>query len=405
MISVAEAERMVLAELPLVDSESCPLSSAGGRVLREKIADARPAPPFDRVTMDGIALAFEQWDQGRRRFPLLGIHPAGAPAPQLSDPAGCLEVMTGACLPRGCDTVIQVEQCLFDETGHVNISAADDQVTPGQCIHRVGEDYPAGAILLHPGRWIGPRELAVIASAGRTSVAVSALPRIAVCSSGDELVEPGEPLQNFQIFRSNAYALQAGLFHHGSVTLFHAADSEIAVTAMVEKTLATNDVIIISGGASKGRFDYIHTTLAAIGARKIFHGVAQRPGKPMWFGHGMGGQPIFALPGNPLSTLVCLHRYVLPALGRMAAMDPAPALSARLSAPISFPPPLTWLLPVKIHLSNTAVVEAEPLPPNTSGDYTSVLWTTGFLELPANETRFAAGSVMRFFPWINLYHG
>src|SRR5262245_46624080 len=264
--------------------------------------------------MDGIAFAVAAYEQGRRAFRIAGTQAAGAPPLALDNSEQCIEVMTGAMLPAGCDCVVPVEQ----------ISVADGvaQLAPEAApqlrsnIHERGTDSRRGEELLQPGMQLGPAEVAVIAANGQTHAAVSRAPRIAVISTGDELVEPGKPLAAWQIHRSNVYAIMAALQRRGftQLTLDHLPDDPAILRERLGAHLQTHDALILSGGVSMGRFDYIPQVLAELGVRVVFHKVAQRPGKPLWFGVGPTGQTVYALPGNPVSTLVCFGRYVLAGL-------------------------------------------------------------------------------------------
>jgi molybdopterin molybdotransferase len=164
--------------------------------------------------------------------------------------------------------------------------------------------------------------------------------------------------------------------------------------------LAEFDVVLLTGGVSKGRFDLLPSVLAELGVQKKFQGVAQRPGKPLWFGLGQSSRPVFALPGNPVSSYTCLHRYVLPALAQGAGLPPATPRLAALATPVIFKPPLAYFLPVKLSSSPAAGLLATPAAVNTSGDFAGLVETDGFVELPAGPDEFPAGAVARFWAWV-----
>jgi molybdopterin molybdotransferase len=163
--------------------------------------------------------------------------------------------------------------------------------------------------------------------------------------------------------------------------------------------LAEFDAVLLTGGVSKGKFDYLPAELEKLGVTKIFQGVAQRPGKPFWFGLTKEGKPVFALPGNPVSAYTCLHRYVLPALAQASGLPPAPERLVALAAPVTFKPPLAYLLPVRLTSGPRAELLATPDPSNTSGDFAGLVGTDGFVELPADQTEFPVGTVVRCFAW------
>jgi molybdopterin molybdotransferase len=351
-------------------------------VLRESITATRDQPPFDRVTMDGIAFAFESWQNGRSSFRIAGTQAAGAAPLTLGDPNECIEVMTGAMLPIGCNCVVPVENI---EVRDGVAQLRDDAPAPVRNfnVHARGIDSRRGDLLLASGCHLGPPEVAVIASNGQSHALVARAPKIVVISTGDELVEPGRSLLDWQISRSNVYAVLASLRRHGHTALSqdHIADDLPTLRTRLREHLATNDVLILSGGVSMGRFDYVPQVLEELGVRVVFHKVAQRPGKPIWFGVGAGGQTVYALPGNPVSTLVCLTRYVLPGLLSAQGAAPAAVETMTLAQSYEVKPSFAVFLPVKL-AHDLAGQCAAPHPTQGSGDFTSLIGTLGFVELP-----------------------
>jgi molybdopterin molybdotransferase len=225
-------------------------------------------------------------------------------------------------------------------------------------------------------------------------------PRIVVISTGDELVEPGQPLEDWQISRSNVYGVLASLRGHGysALTQDHVADDLPALRARLRSHLETNDVMILSGGVSMGRFDYVPQVLQELGVRMIFHKVAQRPGKPLWFGVGAGGQTVYALPGNPVSTLVCLTRYVLPGLQAAQGATPLALETTTLAQSYEVKPALAVFLPVKL-TQTIAGQGALPQPTQGSGDFTSLIGSSGFVELPPGPRVIAEDLSLPFYRW------
>jgi molybdopterin molybdotransferase len=256
-------------------------------------------------------------------------------------------------------------------------------------------------LLLSAGTRLSPPEVAIAAGAGMARLRVSAQPMIVVISTGNELVEPGELIEPHQVRRSNAYGITAALRQHGFTRVAddHVRDDETELTARLDFHLHTHDVLILSGGVSMGKMDLVPKVLEKLGVDLVFHHVAQRPGKPMWFGVSKSGPAVFALPGNPVSTLVCLSRYVLPAL--RAAMGQAAGEAPRISltAPVDVKAPLAFYLPVKLRSDDWGRTSAEPCPTNGSGDFTALAGTDGFVELPPGPNQFPKGFVARFFRW------
>ncbi len=322
MIDVAEAEALILANIPRLPARREALSDCVGRVLAEDIAAERDQPPFDRVTMDGIAIAYRDFAAGVRGFEVVGTQAAGAAPLALTRSAQCVEIMTGASLPRGADTVIPVER--VTRNGARADVDARASVADKQFVHPRGSDRNNGDIVLRAGSRIGSPEMAVLASAGRGTVAVAALPHIAVVSTGDELVDVDEPLAPYQIRSSNDRAIEASLTARGlaRVTRSRLRDDATTLHAALAQLDADSDALVLSGGVSMGQFDFVPAVLAELGARLVFHKIRQRPGKPLWFGISARGKPIFALPGNPVSTLVCATRYIVPALHTAAGLRP-----------------------------------------------------------------------------------
>jgi molybdopterin molybdotransferase len=399
MLTPAEAEAAIAAALGQLPEQEWPLADCAGRVLRRAILAERDAPPFDRVAMDGIAFACSPGGDARREFRIAGIQAAGAPRLALDSPDNCIEVMTGAILPAGCDTVVPVERIRVAD----GVAAFEPGYAPerGQHVHRRASDAQAGAVLLEPGTWLGGPELAIAASAGLPTLTVTRPARIAVISTGDELVEPGAPVLDHQVRRSNTYGLAAALRLAGfpPATDQHLPDRRDRLEPALAAALDRHDVLVLSGGVSAGRFDYVPEVLGRLGVRKIFHQVAQRPGRPLWFGTTAAGRTVFALPGNPVSVLVCLVRYVLPALAALAGANRPPRPTVALAAEFAFHAPLACLLPVALRYDPEGRTLAEPRPTRGSGDFVSLAGTDGFVELPPGPARHPAGLVVPFYRW------
>ncbi|MES2691862.1 MAG: molybdopterin molybdotransferase MoeA [Verrucomicrobiota bacterium] len=401
MLTPAEAEKLILDQIAPFHREDCPLVAAHRRVLRNDLRADRDLPPFDRVTMDGYAVRTASIAAGTRVFRIEGLQAAGMRAFKLGEaPDACIEIMTGAVLPEGADCVVPYE----DTTREGTVVTLKDDVDPpkGNAIHARGSDNKSGSTIARAGVRITGREIAVAAACGYGALTVSHLPKIAVVATGDELVEVDAPVAPHQIRRSNDHALRAALQTAGfpNVARFHFRDVRHEIEHMLWHLIAEYDVIVITGGVSKGKFDYLPTELERQGVKKVFHGVAQRPGKPMWFGVSSRKTPIFALPGNPVASYTCLHRYVLPALAHASGLAPAPLRMTALASPVTFKPPLAYLLPVKLSSGPRAELLAIPDPSNTSGDFAGLVGTDGFIELPADVSEFPAGTLAPFRPWV-----
>jgi molybdopterin molybdotransferase len=255
--------------------------------------------------------------------------------------------------------------------------------------------------MLTAGIRLGAPEIAVVASAGLAQVQVSREPGFMVVSTGDELVEPGHPIAEHQVRRSNAYAVVAALRGRGFTHVLndHILDDEKMLHERLGGHLSRHDVLILSGGVSKGRFDLVPQVLKSLRVEEVFHQIAQRPGMPMWFGVGPAGQAVFGLPGNPVSTLVCLIRYVVPAMtaamgGRMLAPEPIAMASEARSRPSA-----TYFLPVRVRHDEAGRTLAEPRSPKGSGDFLALTAADGFVELPPQAEAFPAGYVASLYRW------
>ena len=399
MLTPAEADQLIGQHLQCLPIESLPLAQCAGAVLRENIYAERDQPPYDRVAMDGVALDSQAVSAGGSSFRIQATQAAGDAPLTLEAAADCIEVMTGAVLPMGCDSVVPVEKLAL-EHGRATLTPGA-QVEPWQNVHRRGSDTRQGALLLSAGQRLRAPEIAIAASAGMARIRVASQPMLAVISTGNELIEPGEPVLAHQVRRSNAYAIVSALREHGfqRVADDHIRDDAKELRQRLRFHLETHDVLVLSGGVSMGRFDLVPQVLGELGVRTIFHKVAQRPGKPLWFGVAPSGAAVFGLPGNPVSTLVCLTRYVLPALRGSLGQSPQPVQRMALAAPVTVTPPLTHFLPVRLEQDDWGRDWAVPAPTNGSGDFTALAGTEGFVELPPGPNTYARGFVTRLHRW------
>ena len=402
-IDVEPAVRLIAEHMPAWPSESVPLAAACGAILRERVMAERDQPPFDRVTMDGIAIRSAALAQGRQTFRVIATQGAGVPAVALGDDAHCVEIMTGALLPDDADTIVPVERIARD--GDTVTLEPGYEPEPGQFVHRRGSDLVAGQTLLEPGALIGAPEMAALtisdtAMANSAQVAVARWPKIAVVSTGDELVDVGEPIEWFQIRSSNDRAIVAALEKRGCTTATRARlpDEPDALRRAIGDMHERDDVLILSGGVSMGKYDYVPQIMDELGIRLVFHKILQRPGLPMWFGISATDKPVFALPGNPVSSLVCLVRYVLPALRAALGAGRPECRTVRLAEPVRFTPDLTCFMPVVLD-RDSSDGRARPRPTNTSGDFVSLAGTDGFVELGRGRDDFDAGEAVSFYPW------
>jgi molybdopterin molybdotransferase len=393
------AEQAIDAHLTALPPELRPLEACIGQTLRQDVYAERDNPPFDRVCMDGIAIHSDAWARGLRRFRIEATQAAGAPALELGSADNAIEVMTGAMLPLGTNCVIPLEEYELSD-GFVSLKPR----VAGEAhrnVQRRGSDSLPGEPMLTAGTVLGAPEIAVVASAGLAQVQVSRQPRIMAISTGDELIEPGQPIADHQVRRSNAYAVVAALRMRGfeHVGNDHLLDNERMLRERLARHLDERDLLILSGGVSKGKFDLVPPVLKSLGVQEVFYQVAQRPGMPMWFGAGPRGQAVFGLPGNPVSTLICLIRYVVPALATAMGARKRPQESITLAEAVKFHRSMTYFLPVAVQTDRSGRPSAVPRPTNGPGDFLSLTHADGFIELPPRQEAFPEGFSASLYRW------
>ncbi|WP_269522368.1 molybdopterin molybdotransferase MoeA [Coraliomargarita parva] len=397
LISNGEALDRILAHLPAIPKIHCPLTKCAGRILAEDICADRPFPPFDRAMMDGYAIRYDdiaEIDQ----FEIGGEALAGHPQTGLHAEIGsAIEVMTGAVVPNGADCIVPYEATERIGDTHFRLTDLED-TAKGDCIHPCGSDHKAGQTLLRAGCVLGSREIAVAATCGYTDLSVSKLPCIAIASTGDELVPVTATPAAHQIRRSNDLAIDTALarrqLHAQERT--HLPDDADACLAHLRELVANNTFILISGGISMGKKDFIPETLNQLGLHCYFHGVAQRPGKPMGF-WANDSCAVFALPGNPLSTLTCLHHYAIPAIEHAMGRKQGPRQqTVELTAPAIGREKICVFLPVQLLPDN----QAKPSPARNSGDLSGILESDGYILIPAGTSTAETGARFAFHPWL-----
>lgn len=395
MVSVAEATRLIQQQGYRPATERVKIEDAVGRVLAEPVKADRDFPPFDRVAMDGIAVNYEAIAAGWEGFRVEGLQPAGQPRLTLKNDKNCIEVMTGAMLPIGCDTVIRYEDVtVVHEMAKLKIRS----VTRGQHVHPRAQDAKRGDTILSPGVQLSPGEIALLAAVGWLECAVHRFPKTAIVSTGDELVDIHDRPLPHQIRRSNSYALRAALQVLGCpADLFHLPDDQNVMEPQLEKLLKTYELIILSGGVSKGKFDKVPAALKTVGVQTIFHQVSQKPGKPLLFGT-TARQVIFGLPGNPVSSFLCFYRYIRPWVLQAMGMT-IPDKQAVLVESVDLKnQDLTHFLQVTVKQEDGKLM-AYPIPGGGSGDLVNLRQVTGFLEIPPGTSPAQKGAV---FPFISF---
>ena len=371
-----------------------------GRILKEEILADRDFPPFDRVSMDGIAIKYDTYLGGKRKYDITSVQAAGSEQLTLENSEDCLEVMTGATLPKNADTVIRYEDITI-KNGEAIINI--ETVSRGQNIHLKGKDRKQDAVLVKKNAIISAGEIGVLATVGKTMVKVAKQPKAIIISTGDELVNVNEVPLPHQIRKSNVFTLVSILqYLKIQAEVDHIKDDKSKLKVKIAEYLEDYDVLLFSGAVSKGKFDFLPEVLEELGVQKLFHKVAQRPGKPFWFGvkdasviserrgkSNLKNASVFAFPGNPVSTFVGCLKYFYPWYYKSVEFR-YELPTAELTEDFIFKPELTYFLQVKLSDKNGKLF-AKPVIGNGSGDLANLADADGFLELPTNQTDFKKG--------------
>lgn len=396
MIDVRQAENIILSQCQDFGRELISYHLALGRILAEDIFSDRDLPPFDRPTVDGIAIAFDSYEKGIRNFKITHIQSAGQPPLSIDSETGCIEIMTGAALDSTVDTVVRYEDITIEN----GIAAIHVPLKKGQNIHRKGKDKKAGEILVNADQVITPAILGIAASVGKTFLWVKKLPNVIIISTGDEMVPPENSPTAFQLRRSNGITIRSVLDTYKiQADLLHLDDNYNEILKALSRYIAEYDVLLISGGVSMGKFDFLPQVCQELGVEKLFHKIKQRPGKPFWFGKSKNRKLIFAFPGNPVSVFMCLHRYFIPWLERSLNIRQTSPLYAILQNDIEFPVALQYFVQVKLRINEHGQLMAESLETNGSGDFSHLAEANAFIELPLDRNIFRKGEVYKVWKY------
>lgn len=380
MISVEEAKNIILNATQNFGVEEIPFIKSVGRILKEDIVADRDFPPFNRVSMDGIAIDFNVFQNGQRAFKIQAIQPAGSPQITLQNKENCLEVMTGAVLPNNTNVVIRYEDVVI-KNGVASIQV--NEVKELQNIHQKGKDRKSGDVLINKNKIISAAEIGVLATVGKSNIKVAKLPKVIIISTGDELVKvTANPLPH-QIRRSNVFTLVSLLERLNiSSETEHITDDKPILKQKIVNYLKQFDVLLFSGAVSKGKFDFLPEIFTELGVEKLFHKVTQRPGKPFWFGQTENCK-IFAFPGNPNSTFVNCLAYFYPWYYKSVGVE-VQEETAILKEDVTFKPNLTYFLQVQLS-DKFGHLLATPIQGNGSGDLASLVNADAFIQLPKTE--------------------
>jgi len=406
MLSPAQALSDVLSHCPLLPVEKVVLGKALGRVLARPIRADRDMPPADRSEMDGYAVRADDLRATPCELRLVGEIAAGSKLRPRVEPGACVRILTGATVPPGADSVVMVEN-----TSEISPTVVQfrSSAVAGENILRRGEIARKGQVLLNKGLRLGPQQIAVCAAIGADPVGVFGRARVGVLCTGHELVAASARAARHAQRDSNGPALRAALQATGlaqCVVTGVVEDDPNLLRRRVRAALKTCDVLILVGGVSVGKYDFVPGALNDVGCRKVFHGVAMKPGKPTLFALGPKRQLVFGLPGNPLSALNGFFEFVAPALKKMSGLDGAlsPRMLVRLRDSVMLQPTgRLRFVPARLHFdSPDGVAVAIPIVTRVSADVAAGGQCDGMLVLSEEKT-YPAGALVEFHPW-NLWN-
>lgn len=395
MLTIKEAQAIIGAEAKGVGVETVSIQDTLGRILAEDIAADRDYPPFNRAAMDGYAIRAEDFiEKGLREFQVIEEIYAGALSTKALTKGTCYKIMTGSATPLEADTIIRLEDSAQEKN---EVTFLVDTIKQGQNIAKRGEDKEEGALVLKKDRVLNAPEIAALAVLGKNTVNVHKLPVVSIISTGNEVIPIDQPVLPHQIRNSNQYALESFLKKYSI---------EIAATRLVpdnkealSKAVSDfihSDILLLSGGVSMGDADYVPEVLAACGVQKVFHKVAIKPGKPLWFGKSKTGV-VFALPGNPMSVHVAFKVFVEPFLRSCFGLPPAMVLKLPIAADRIKKVSFDEYFACNIETNGSSLLR--PVPVNGSGDVTSMLYSHGLALQESERKELKKGDLVDFLFW------
>lgn len=394
MISVNQAKEILFNNRLSLQEKFIPFQKSLNHTLASDVFADRDAPPFHRVTMDGIAIQSAAL-KTKNHFKIEGIQAAGQEQMRLINAENCLEVMTGAVLPENTDCVVPYEMVQINE-GTAEVNELDFKKFKN--VHLQGTDAKKGDLILRKDAWIHPGILSVLASLGQEKVKVIRPPKVLVCATGDELVSVDQQPLPHQIRTSNVYMLEAALKNLGiEAQTAHLPDNKEKLRREIEKALESHSILLFSGAVSKGKYDFLPEVLKDLGLEILIHGVKQKPGKPFLFGR-RNENFVFGFPGNPSSTLVCFHTYFKPWLSKQMK-QPEPQVSGILAEEVIFKKPVSYHLLVRTEIRDGKIM-AYPIKNSGSGDWVHLSEADAFLSLPDDRETFRKNDL---FP-LNYFH-
>ena len=406
MITVKEADRIIRSRITVMNSEKVMLENCSGRILAQEIVASFPQPRFDNTAMDGFAVRAVDTVGASAdspvTFSMKGVIPAGEPTDIVIGKDECCQIMTGAPIPEGADSVVMVE----DSGGFGNDRSVDiiKEVKDGENIRYCGEEIAEGEILINPGNHLDAGEIGVAATFGYGNIEVYRQPKISLFATGDELIEPGNELKPGQIYNSNFHVFAELSDRVGAQVIMRTVlkDNTDSLKEILSEALITSNVIVSSGGVSMGKHDYVREVFLELGVEEHFWKVAQKPGRPLFFGESKGTL-IFGLPGNPVSSFICFMEYVWPTCERMMGLTPGKKVTARLLEPFPRESEKRRYLLGKLEMDGLEIV-AKPSGKHGSHMFTSAVGSNAILEAPKGEKVLNTGEEItaKLLPWCEL---
>jgi len=399
LITPKKALDIVLECVRPLETTRRPLNEALGYCLAENVLADRDMPPAGRSTMDGYAVRSSDLAKCPCTLRLIGEVAAGSASRLRVRPGTCVRVLTGANIPPGADAVVMVEQT--EEVG--GAVTFQMKVPAGSNIRRRGEDAKRGVVLLSKATVLGPVQIGLCAAVGKAELKVYSRPDVAVLCTGQELRAVGARVRAHELRNSNGPALLAALRSHGypNIGLEVVPDDVGALARKVKQATATHDVVVLTGGVSVGKYDFVPEAVTRVGATVRFHRVAMKPGKPLLYATLSGNRHIFGLPGNPLSAITGFYGFVLPALRRMSGVpvkECRPTMRLPLSRALrSGGERVKFVLAQLIQRKKGPSVR--PLKSHGSADLVAGARADGVVVVPAGAQELPAGSLVEFRPW------
>lgn len=389
MLTYKQAQRAITALSRSFGTESIALDDTDGRVLAEAIEADRDYPPFDRATMDGYAINTLAWDNGIRVFNIQQVIYAGQTGETELQQAGCYKIMTGAPVPTSANAVIRREDA--EQAGDV-VTFTVESIKPYQNVARQGEDIKAGKAILNSNTVCTPAVISLLATLGKSKVRVQSLPRVALFTTGDEVVGISEDIQQHQIRNSNQYLLKSLLKKWMITPLVcgHIVDDQEQLKSKLNEVL-NFDIIITCGGVSAGDADYLPEVLEGLGVKKLFHKLSIRPGKPIWCGELPNGGIVFALPGNPFSCMVTFKLFIKSYLSVCFGLGMPKLLQLPFNGQRKRNSGFDEFFPVSISGEPSSL---RPIQINTSGDIRLGLYADALAFHPADVDELHEGDIV-----------